>query len=423
MKVLLVTPYIPWPLSEGGKISQYAVIDALRKKCSVTLAVAVYTEQDEKNVCALTQLWPDVSIKKIELKQPQHKPGTRQRVNYFIGSTYTKLRKRNVLQNVKENNFVTDKIQGVNILQVKKRAFIDQLLEVLEETKPDIVQVDILDYIDLALMIPHDIKKVFVHHELRFGLFRSFFANSGVATTTYDEYIIELTRMQELMFLNLYDGVIVFSEEDRNKLLKAGIKTSLCVSPFPILDAYFIPITDENAQITKLVFAGGENHAPNKDGVEWYINEIAVSINKVRKIVLHVTGEWSEAMMNKYKGNPYIHFAGYVEDFAGYCKRSIMLVPLRSGSGVRTKILYAMAQGMPVISTVIGCEGIDVKDGESILIADTPVAFAEAFKTIVDNAGYTTSMVQAAQQVMKTNYSQEHCAALRMQYFKKLLND
>src|SRR6478735_387904 len=127
MKLLILTPYIPWPLSEGGKISQYAVIDALRKKCSVTLVVAVYTEQDEKNVCTLTQLWPDVSINKIELKQPQHEPGIRQKINYFIGSTYTKLRKRNVQPNVQGSNFITDKPQSANMLQVKNRAFTHQL--------------------------------------------------------------------------------------------------------------------------------------------------------------------------------------------------------------------------------------------------------------------------------------------------------
>src|SRR5262249_28581209 len=70
---------------------------------------------------------------------------------------------------------------------------------------------------------------------------------------------------------------------------------------------------------------------------------------------------------------------GTVPDVRPWMNRaSVFVVPLRVGGGTRLKILEAMASGRPVVSTSLGCEGLDVKDGDNILVADTPTAFADA---------------------------------------------
>ncbi|HVX25705.1 MAG TPA: glycosyltransferase family 4 protein, partial [Parafilimonas sp.] len=132
-------------------------------------------------------------------------------------------------------------------------------------------------------------------------------------------------------------------------------------------------------------------------------------------------GNWSEKTIAKYREDPNIHFAGYVEDLVGYCKRSAMLVPVRIGSGIRAKILVAMAQGLPLISTTLGCEGIKVKDNESIMIADTAAAFGKAYKTLLEDSNFSFSLVQSAQSVANKYYSQRAAAELRMKYFEEIL--
>ncbi len=72
-----------------------------------------------------------------------------------------------------------------------------------------------------------------------------------------------------------------------------------------------------------------------------------------------------------------INVTGYVEDVQPFLQNAgVMIVPLRAGGGMRVKILNALAQGLPIVTTTLGCEGIAVEHGQHVLIADTPGAFA-----------------------------------------------
>lgn len=374
------------------------------------------------------QHWPDVTIKKIKLSEQNEKPNLKKKTKNIIRSGFKKFYNSKLVSSLKENpahrfSYDTDIPYYINLFQVKQRNLVNKTTAIIAEEKPDIVQIDFIDYIDFVFAIPSNIKKVFVHHELRFVRLQSFFSENKHTMAPYDNYIIEKIKNEEFAFLKQYDGIFVFSETDRQKLVSEGVSRNIYVTPFSILDEYFIPVTKENTSIEKLVFVGGENHSPNIDAIEWYINELAAAINKVKKMVLHIAGKWSEGIVNKYRNNPNVHFAGYVEDLIDFCKQSIMLVPIRMGSGIRTKILYAMAQGVPVISTSLGCEGIGLKNNESILIAETPEAFGTALKTIINNTGATLKMIQSAQSVAYNNYSQANVAALRKKYFEKVLNN
>ncbi len=77
---------------------------------------------------------------------------------------------------------------------------------------------------------------------------------------------------------------------------------------------------------------------------------------------------------------------GYVEDPTPYFADSaVFIVPLRAGGGMRVKILDAWARGIPIVSTSIGCAGIEVQEGENIFIADTPQDFAQAVTRIIQD--------------------------------------
>lgn len=423
MKLLILTPLIPYPISEGGKIAQYAVIDSIRKHCSVALVVTVYSEEDESNVNVLKQHWQDVDIRAVKLAGPKIKPGIKQQVKHFIKNTLSKFSYKKTGVTSQKTGYATENPHLVNLFFVKNRKFISEVHTIIQEANPDIVQIDFAGYIDVGLAVPAGIKKVFVHHELRLARLISFFESGEYAMQPYDTYAIELIKKQELLFLKLYDGIFVFSGADKRKLLDEGLTNNIYVSPFSVLDAFFREITKENTRIDKLVFVGGGNHSPNVDAVEWYADEIAGEINKIRKLPLHIAGKWSEAVISRYKNNPDIVFAGYVEDLVSYCQHSLMLVPVRTGSGIRSKIIYAMAQGVPVISTSMGCEGIAVKHNESILIADTPREFATSFSHVIANNNCILTLLQCAQKIARKQYSQQAVATTRMKYLQEILNN
>ena len=90
-----------------------------------------------------------------------------------------------------------------------------------------------------------------------------------------------------------------------------------------------------------------------------------------------------------------MHLTGWVPDIDPFVQASRMLVvPMRAGSGMRVKILDAMARGLPVVSTSVGCEGIAVVPGEHLLVADTAEAFADAVLRVLADDDLAAALAQ-----------------------------
>jgi glycosyltransferase involved in cell wall biosynthesis len=111
---------------------------------------------------------------------------------------------------------------------------------------------------------------------------------------------------------------------------------------------------------------------------------------------------------------------GFVENIQSVAYGGIMVVPILSGSGMRMKILEAAAMGMPIVTTSVGKEGIELVNGESCLIADTPTDFAKAIENLMSNETIMTTIADNAQKVFKNNYSKEALAMRRNLIYKKL---
>jgi glycosyltransferase involved in cell wall biosynthesis len=126
-----------------------------------------------------------------------------------------------------------------------------------------------------------------------------------------------------------------------------------------------------------IMFVGGFAHQPNIDAVEWFVREIFPLIKeKIPAIKFYVVGSEPPREITRLNSNDII-ITGYVKDLAPYfenCKLSVS--PLRYGAGVKGKINHSMSYGLPVVTTSIGAEGIELIDGENALIANDPEEFA-----------------------------------------------
>jgi glycosyltransferase involved in cell wall biosynthesis len=124
----------------------------------------------------------------------------------------------------------------------------------------------------------------------------------------------------------------------------------------------------------ELVFIGSMDWMPNDDGIRWFAGEVFGRIQeRVAAARLTVVGRSpSPAMRELAARNPAIEVTGTVADVRPYLERgAISVVPLRIGGGTRLKIYEAMAMGIPVVSTTIGAEGLPLRHGEQLLIADS----------------------------------------------------
>jgi glycosyltransferase involved in cell wall biosynthesis len=178
--------------------------------------------------------------------------------------------------------------------------------------------------------------------------------------------------------------------------------------PIGVDTEYFKPITLSPADQT-LLFIGTLYWPPNVDSLRYFCREILPRIRTdVPEVCLNIVGVRPTAAVCALAADPAVTVIGNVPDVRPCAaKCGAFVVPLRWGSGMRVKILNAMAMGLPVISTTVGAEGIDVTDGEDILLADDPAAFAAAVVRVLNEPGLGKRVGAAARRLMETHYAWE----------------
>lgn len=135
-----------------------------------------------------------------------------------------------------------------------------------------------------------------------------------------------------------------------------------------------------------LVFVGGFGHPPNEDAVRWLVTDIYPKVRAQRpEISLHLIGDMPDAARQQFQGNGVV-VHGRVEDLSGWMHSTrIALAPLRYGAGVKGKVNTAMSYGLPVVVTSIAAEGMRLRDGDNVLVADDADAFAAAILRLYDD--------------------------------------
>ncbi len=133
------------------------------------------------------------------------------------------------------------------------------------------------------------------------------------------------------------------------------------------------------AERAGLMFVGGFQHVPNVDAAWWLLNEIMPRIRaRLPDVTLHLIGSRMPEALRRHR-QPGVRVHGFVADlnpFLNGCRLS--LAPLRYGAGVKGKVNQAMSHGLPVVATACAAEGMFLKSGRDVLVADQAAAFAEA---------------------------------------------
>ncbi len=190
-------------------------------------------------------------------------------------------------------------------------------------------------------------------------------------------------RDEEMRIYREHDAVFVTSARDK-KILAADVpEVPMYVVPNGV-DTSFFRGSGEPREPLSLVFTGTMNYLPNSDGMIRFLDEIFPRIQRVfPEVKIYIVGNLPSNTLLKRR-NRNIIITGHVPDVRPFINRaSVYVVPLWMGGGTRLKVLEALAMGIPAVTTSIGCEGIEVEDGETILVKDDPVQFAEAVIDLV----------------------------------------
>ena len=159
----------------------------------------------------------------------------------------------------------------------------------------------------------------------------------------------------------------------------------------------------------RMLFLGTLSYLPNEDGVEWFIREILPKVRAIEPLMrLQVAGVGLPEDLVPILARDGVDFVGEVQDVGPeYASAGMLVVPLRAGSGTRIKILEAFSHGTPVVSTSIGAAGLRVTDGEHLLIADLPDAFATCCARLARDAALRESLARNAARWVAQHHSVE----------------
>jgi polysaccharide biosynthesis protein PslH len=176
-----------------------------------------------------------------------------------------------------------------------------------------------------------------------------------------------------------FDQVIAVSREDAEMMMKEYDAAGVEDVPTGVDTEFFRPAGRETARPGNLVFTGSMDWLPNEDAIRFFTSEIMPLIRQsVPGATLTVVGRNpSSSLVELSKRDASIEVTGRVEDVRPFIERAACyIVPIRIGGGTRLKIYEAMAMEKPIVSTAVGAEGLPVRDGQEILLADTPEEFA-----------------------------------------------
>jgi polysaccharide biosynthesis protein PslH len=204
-------------------------------------------------------------------------------------------------------------------------------------------------------------------------------------------------------------SVIAVSEQDARTMRSMYGVSRIAAVPTGVDLDYFAPAS-RPAPKADLVFAGSMDWMPNIDGIQWFVEEVLPLIRKRRPdCSLVIAGRRPTPDVERLAArDSRIRVTGTVDDIRPYLWESaVSIVPLRIGGGTRLKIYEAMAAKIPVVSTSIGAEGLDIRNGEDIHIADTPADFAERCLALLDDAQARARMADVAFSIVASRYSWE----------------
>ncbi|MDI6802822.1 MAG: glycosyltransferase family 4 protein [Bacteroidota bacterium] len=376
MKLLHIMPYSPVPPTFGGALRIYNLLRQMTKNHEVTLI----TFGNSNTEFELRSHF-DTNLKNIHvLNYPYLKPFKRfnqlfslfNKSSFAFRRTYHQETQRLIDGIVTSDNFDIVQTEFPHMASYKINSDAIKIMDAHN------VEYSILKYQWQHTSSP--LRKIFYHKE-----FQKIFH-------------------EEITVCRRQDALLVTSADDKNTLDKDVPDVPKYIVPNGVDTNYFIPSTEKPKPHT-LVFSGAMSYIPNYDGILYFLDNIFPLITKsIPDTKLYIVGNMPPKNLLK-RASENIIITGYTDDVRPYIWRSsVYIVPLRMGSGTRLKVLEALSMKKPIVTTTIGCEGIDVENGRTAIITDEPQAFAEAVIRILKDPYQSKNLIDNGFELVKKRY-------------------
>ncbi|MFO7880101.1 MAG: glycosyltransferase family 4 protein [Bacteroidota bacterium] len=386
MKILFLTNKVPWPLKDGGAIGTFNLAYAL---ATIGCDVHMLSINTSKHPVSKKDI-PDNVLEKIKLETVD--------VN-------TEIKALSLLKNYlfSTKPYIAERFES--------KDYAEKLKDILSKEDFDLVILEILymaEYIPVirkysnahisfhAPNIEHEIWKKVARHEKK------------PVKSIYLKSLARRIEAYEYRKLNTWDSLVPVAETNARTYKNMGVTVPVHVAKigmfFDHMDSQKTePKTENQPSIGHI---GALDWIPNLEGLSWFLNDIWPLIHKARPdVTFRIAGRNAAPGLKQKFSSPGVEYLGEVSDAYQFIQeQDIMIVPLLSGSGMRVKIIEALALGKTMVSTGKGAEGIDIAHGKHLLIADDSKKFADACVTLLNDPEKRKKLEENSQKFVRESY-------------------
>jgi glycosyltransferase involved in cell wall biosynthesis len=384
-RILILTNRIPFPLKDGGALAMNAMLEGYVRENWEVYLFSMNTSRHFVNSESLPDIYKQIHFDTFNINTDVKLVPTLK--NYFFS------RKPNHVDRFYDKDFM------------KKLDVITSSFD------PDIIQ---LESIYLASYIPAirqdiDVKIAIRLHNIEHEIWERLATES---TSSFKKFYLKdlASRIKrfELNAWNQADILLPITASDAELVRQATRGRKIIVAPFGINAS---ELRKSSGQENWVGFhIGAMDWMPNVEGLRWFLDDIWPALHKaVPAFRFHFAGRNMPGSFEKYESNE-ITCEGEVASAQEFISdKKILIVPLRSGGGIRIKILEAMAAGKLVVSTSVGMQGIEgVEPGVHFLLADTEADFVDQIKWVMDHKDDAQIISREGSSLVFSKYDQKH---------------
>lgn len=382
MKILLLCNKSPFPPREGGPIAMHAIVSGLLDAGHQVKILAVNTNkyftrpedipEEYRQKTGIEFVYIDLSIKPADAL-----------VNLLAGQSY-------------------------HVARFYTKEFEHKLASILHKEEFDIIQLETLfmgPYLPLIRKYS-DAQVILRAHNIECLIWeRTARSCRNPLKRSYLKHLALTLRQYELQLIGEVDGIAAITSIDAEYFRNKEHETPVISIPFGI-DTSASPVPDyAKEQFPSLFHIGSMNWIPNQESIRWFIEKVWPELHQRHEdLKLYLAGRgMPDWLLNL--NQPGIIIVGEVDDARAFMRdKSVMIVPLLSGSGIRIKIIEGMMEGKAIVTTSVGAEGIEAENGRHLLLADTPEEFIAAIERCISDRTFCHNLGMQAREMLLITY-------------------
>jgi glycosyltransferase involved in cell wall biosynthesis len=386
MRILLLTPALPYPPQQGGALRNYGILHTLAQVGHEVTLLSFHDGSTPLDGTPLPKLCAGVFV------VPPPARASRERLRDLI---------------------VTDKPDLARRLE--SPAFADMLRSLLTAARFDLIQIEGLElasYLAMARQLQPSARLVYDAHNAEYALQAAIarVESRKIARAPAAFYSLiqarRIARFERAICADA-DAVIAVSDEDAALLRPFRADQTVSVLPNGIFAADYAdpPAAKLDLGEDALVFTGKMDYRPNVDAMQWFVSAILPRIRaRVPTVKLYIVGQKPHASLARLDAEQ-VAVTGWVEQVQPFLHAAAVYVaPLRMGSGTRLKLLEAMAAGCAIVATRAAASGLGAASDAAMCLADDDSAFADAVVALLDDADARRRIGECGRDLVRRQY-------------------